>query len=71
MVEANRKQFVGHPSHATSPSVARGAHVMVISLLVGCGLINVVSEVEATPPSAAPASVMTPRDDGLGLPADL
>lgn len=71
VVEANRKQFVGHPSHDPFPSVARGAHVMVISLLVGCGLINVVSEVGATPPSAAPASVMAPGDGELGLPADL
>lgn len=44
---------------------------MVISLLVGCGVINGVSEVGATPPSAAPASVMTPGDGGPGLPADL
>lgn len=71
VVEANRKRFVGHPSQAPVPSVARGAHVMVISLLAGCGVINVVSEVGATPPSAAPASVMTPGDGGPGLPADL
>lgn len=71
VVEANRKQFVGHPSHAHDPSVARGAHVMVISLLAGCGVINVVSEVGATPPSTAPASVMTPGDGGPGLPEDL
>lgn len=71
MVEANRKQFVGHPSHTHVPSVARGAHVMVISLLAACGVINVVSEVGVTPPSAAPASVMTPGDGGPGLPADL
>lgn len=69
-VEANRKQFAGHPSHAHVSSVARGAHVIVISLLVGCGVINVVSEVGETPPSAAPASVMTPGDGGTRLPAD-
>lgn len=66
VVEANRKQFVGHPSHAHDPSVARGAHVMVISLLAGCAVINVVSEVGVTPPSTAPASVMTPGDGGRG-----
>lgn len=70
-VEANRKQFVGHPSRAHVASIARGAHVMVISLPAGCGVINVVSEVGVTPPSAAPASVMTPGDGGTRLPADL